>query len=91
MKISPHPQFIKAFRKRIAPKPKLVSKVLQRIKLFQQNINDPILRSHKLTGAKKELFSFSISGDIRIIYRVEVIDGEETVVFLDIGSHNQVY
>ncbi len=37
---------------------------------------------------KIELRAFSVTGDIRIVY-FEIND--ESVLFLDIGTHNQVY
>ena len=81
-------RFKKAFEKRINPNSKLFARANERIDLFRQNPFHPILRNHILTGSKKGLRAFSISGDIRIIYQpIE----ENRVRFIDIGSHNQVY
>lgn len=91
MKISLHPQFIKAFKKRISLNPKLVTKVSERLKIFQENPKYPLLKIHKLTGTKVDLFSFSVTGDIRIIYRIKVQNGKDFAELLDIGTHNQVY
>lgn len=88
MIIKLHPNFKKSYKKRIAKNPKLVSKTALRIKLFQQNPQNPILGAHRLTGAKKDLCSFSVAGNIRILYFLISID---KAVLLDIGSHNQVY
>lgn len=88
MTIELYPNFKKSYKKRIANNPKLVSQVAKRIKLFQQNPKNPILRAHQLTGAKKDLCSFSVAGDIRILY---FLISKDKAVFLDIGSHNQVY
>ncbi len=88
MKIELHPDFKKSYKKRISNKPRLASKTKERIKLFQDDPNDPVLRSHQLKGAKKNLKAFSVTGNIRIVYlRIS----ENHVVLLDIGSHNQVY
>ena len=59
-----------------------------RIKLFVENQNNPIIKDHQLTGAKKDYRSFWITGDIRIIY-YQISKNE--VLFVDIGTHNQVY
>ena len=88
MIIDLHPSYKKSFKKRIAKNPKLVSQVGERVKLFQQNPNDPILHNHQLIGVKKDLSSFSITGNIRIIY---ILISKDKAIFLDIGSHNQVY
>lgn len=79
------PYFKKIYFKRIKGNKKLENRVSERIKLFQQDPNNYFLRNHQLIGKSKGLCSFSITGDIRIIYKW--ID-EDEVLFLDIGSHN---
>lgn len=88
MKIKLHPKFEKSFQSRIASNKKLVRRTEERINLFIINPQNPLLRDHQLTGVKRGLRSFSISGDIRIVY-MQVAKDE--VMFFDIGSHNQVY
>lgn len=88
MIIQLHPQFKNAYKNRIASFPKLVSKTEERIQLFKENPRNPILRDHGLTGKLCKLRSFSVGGDIRIIYQPI---SKDSVLFLDIGSHNQVY
>ena len=88
MKIERHPSFKKAYRKRIAHNEKLVAQTLERIVLFQQNPNHPLLKDHALTGAQKHHRAFCITGDIRIIYFPV---NQDHLIFLDIGTHNQVY
>ena len=88
MKISLHPSFKKAYKVRIAQNKKLAKQTEDRITLFKNNPKNPLLKDHGLTGAKRLLRSFSITGDIRVVYLP--ISKEETV-FLDIGSHNQIY
>ncbi|MBI2597366.1 type II toxin-antitoxin system mRNA interferase toxin, RelE/StbE family [Candidatus Daviesbacteria bacterium] len=88
MKVNLYHGFVKAYKKRIAPNIKLVSKTEERISLFKSNPKNPLLKDHGLTGAKKNLRVFSITGDIRIVY---LPVSEEEVTFINIGSHNQVY
>lgn len=45
------------------------------------------LHDHALSGKLKSRRAFSVSGDIRVIYE----ELEEAYVFLDIGTHSQVY
>lgn len=82
-----HKVFEKHFKKRVFPNTKLLEKFNRRIKTFFENPNDSSLRNHRLIGDKNEYLSFSITGDIRVVYKVE----GETIVLLDIGSHSQVY
>lgn len=88
MKIELHPDFKKSYKKRIANNPKLVLKTAQRIKLFQDGSNEPVLKDHQLKGSKNNLRAFSITGDIRVVY-MKV--SNKHIILYDIGSHNQVY
>lgn len=88
MKILVHKTFDKHFRKRILPYPKIVTQYEERVELFVENPQYQLLKNHALSGTHIGHRAFSITGDIRLIY--ERID-EDTVRFLDIGSHNQVY
>lgn len=81
-------KFEKIFKRRFNNKPYLNERLQERIGLFAANPNNEILNNHRLKGYKKPLYSFSITGDIRVIY--ELID-ENTAKLLDIGTHNQVY
>ncbi len=47
-----------------------------------------MIYDHQLIGQKQNFRSFSITGDIRLVYQYV---GENTVLFFDIGSRNQVY
>ncbi len=80
-------RFFKNFKSRIASSKALNKKAQERITLFANNPHSPLLKDHSLKGNKTGLRSFSITGDIRIIYQLE----SETIYFLDIGTHNQVY
>ena len=60
----------------------------QRIRFFQNNSEDTRLRNHALTKRMKGKYAFSITDDIRIIYKYL---GKNTVRFLAIGSHKEVY
>lgn len=83
-----HNSFEKSYRKRISFSKQLALKTQLKTTLFKTNTKDPSLRDHELTGIKKGLRAFSVNGDIRIIYKIL---SHNEVVFIDIGSHNQVY
>ena len=88
MKITFHDSFEKAYAKRIKNNPKLVAKSLERIKLFQIEPRNPILRDHSLSGVKTGFRAFSVTGNYRVVYK-PISDTESILV--DIGTHNQVY
>lgn len=86
--VKTHPQFDKNYRKRILPNQTLVIRFKERLSIFLLDPNNTLLRNHKLVGKIINLHSFSITGDIRVVYKD--LSSDE-VLFLDIGSHNQVY
>lgn len=88
MTIEYHPSFKKSFKKRILFYPKLVTRTHERIALFRKDSKSPLLKDHQLTGKKAHLRAFWVTGDIRIVYLPVSVD---QVMFLDIGTHNQVY
>jgi len=80
--------FEKSYKKRIRDNKKLRIQYQKRVALFQKNSQSLLLYTHKLTGGAIDRYAFSITGDIRVVYRIYE-DG--SVLFDDIGSHNQVY
>lgn len=80
-------KFTKNIRKRLTTKT-LQGRFENRLKLFKQDKTHPLLKDHKLTGKMQGKRAFSITGDIRVVYR-ELDDN--TIQFLDIGTHPQVY
>lgn len=88
MKILYSNKFKKNFNKRIPINSPLDKKYQERLKLFNKQTNDPFIKSHKLAGKFQGYSAFSITGDIRVIY---VQESEDTVLFIDVGTHNQVY
>jgi len=79
--------FEKHFKQRIGSNEKLASQFKKRLTLFMAGELGSPLYDHALTGKLAGKRAFSVAGDIRVIY-VELVD---SIVFLDVGSHNQVY
>jgi len=87
MKIEYSTRFQKNYQKRIAQNSKLEKQFKKRLKLFFVSPDYPLLRDHALIGELEGFRSFSITGDIRLIYQIN----KKSLVFYDIGSHNQLY
>ena len=79
--------FEKNFKRRISPNAKLLNQFKERLALFVAGDLGYPLHDHALTGRLAGKRAFSVAGDIRVIY----VELEDSVVLLDIGSHNQVY
>jgi len=86
VKIRYHKQFTKHFQK--LPK-EIQQKAIKGIKKFIKNPFDKSLRNHPLSGRLIEKRAFSISSDMRIIFEEQ--EDYFLVLFLDIGTHNQIY
>ena len=88
MKIKYHKNFVKNYSKRISPNKNLDRRFKERCSIFVDDPLNPILKSHRLLGAKRHLYAFAVTSDIRVVY--QKLDSK-TVIFVDIGTHNQVY
>ena len=67
---------------------RLAELILKKMELFKLKQDLPSLRLHKLTGSMRDLWSISINESIRMIFYY--VD-ENTVNFIDIGKHEEVY
>ena len=89
MEVSFSSPFKKAFRKKI--KGNISEDVFwQSVDLF---IKDPFnlqLKTHKLSGKLKGLWSFSIDYDLRVVFYFTK-DKPPKAVFVAIGTHDEVY
>jgi len=79
--------FEKHYKQRVAPIKNLKDVYRVRVSDFQSGERGYPLNDHPLKGKLKGKRAFSIVGDVRVVYE----DTDEAIIFLDIGSHNQVY
>jgi addiction module RelE/StbE family toxin len=81
--------FKKSFKKRIKGEVKenLFWECLQ---LFIENPFDDRLQTHKLSGKLKNLWSFKVEFDIRVVFYFTK-DKPKKANLVDIGSHDEVY
>lgn len=87
MIIDYHRRFLKHFKLRIISHPSVDRQYEKRVQQFLKDRTHPIFADHALHGDMEGFRSFSVNGDIRVIYRVI----GNTLLFYDIGTHNQVY
>jgi len=85
MKIIFQKSFEKEYKK-LSNKIKL--KVQEKNTLFVADQRNPILNNHALHGRHKGYRSISITGNIRVIYKL--LD-KNTVLFAEIGTHSELY
>ena len=80
--------FKRAFKRRVKGNGVLEASFWERLEIFQNNPFDQRLRTHKLSGRLKDLWSFSIEYDLRVVFLF--LEGDR-VLFVDIGTHEEVY
>lgn len=84
MILARHKIFNKHFKARVLPNRNLVKRFEERLLLFLERSKNPVLKDYKLTGKLNGCRSFSIGGDIRVVYRIR----GNVLGLYDIGSHN---
>jgi mRNA-degrading endonuclease YafQ of YafQ-DinJ toxin-antitoxin module len=88
MQVSFSPAFKRAFKKRTKGNAELDKKFWIALEQFMVDPFDPNLKTHKLSGKLKLLWSFSVDYDARVIF---YFTKDEKAVFVDFGSHDEVY
>lgn len=79
--------FNRAFKKKINNKV-LQEKFWNKLEFFIKDPFNKTLRTHKLSGKLQNLWSFTVEYDHRVIF---YFVNDKKVVFIDIGTHNEVY
>ena len=88
IKIAFSSSFKRAFKRRIAGNVERENTFRTKVELFTNNPFAASLKAHKLSGKLKDYWSFSIEYDLRVIF---YFSNEEHAIFVDIGSHKEVY
>ena len=81
--------YIRRAAKFIKRHPEIVSQYEKTLKLLEVNPTHSSLRLHKLSGKLEGLYSVSINMSYRI--SLEFIIQEDTVIPVDVGTHDEVY
>lgn len=89
MEVSLSTSFKKAFRKNVKGS-EIEPEFWLKLEEFINDPFDPKLRTHKLSGKLKSLWSFSIGYHLRVVFFF-TNDKPKKAVLVDIGTHNQVY
>ena len=88
IKVSFSSSFRRSFKKRIKGKKELESRFWSKLEAFTKDPFDPSLITHKLSGKLKDLWSFSIEYNERVLF---YFTDDSNAVFVDIGNHDEVY
>ncbi|HAA30016.1 MAG TPA: type II toxin-antitoxin system mRNA interferase toxin, RelE/StbE family [Cyanobacteria bacterium UBA8553] len=85
--------FTRAFKATVRKRPELQQKIEQRLRLLAAEPFDPLLRTHKLKGQLSGAWSCNVEYDCRIVFNFvqNSESGEEEILLIDIGTHDEVY
>lgn len=85
MNVILHRGFVKSYKKL---RPADRKKFKERRNIFLADPFHALLQNHPLHGKYAGYLSFNVTGDIRVVYRELNL---ETVVFVEIGTHSELY
>ncbi|MCC3408791.1 MAG: type II toxin-antitoxin system mRNA interferase toxin, RelE/StbE family [Microcoleus sp. PH2017_10_PVI_O_A] len=87
------PSFKRSLKRLIKKNQQLQDQILEVLELLGDDPFNPVLKSHKLTGKLDGLWSCSVAYDCRIIFafKKDSTTGDDLIVLVDIGSHDEVY
>jgi addiction module RelE/StbE family toxin len=85
--------FKRAFKRLTRRQPNLQTQIEDRLRLLAENPFAPSLQTHRLKGKLSGAWACSVEYDCRIIFNfVENLEtGEDDILLIDIGSHDEVY
>ena len=93
MKIAWTPKSLRAFKRLIRKNPQLRPLIVKTLEQLEEDHFHSKLRTHKLTGELANIWSCSINYQYRILF--EFIrnneTGDDAILLLNIGTHDEVY
>ena len=89
----PLPRFERAFRRLIRKNPALQPQIEATLRRMAENLNDPRLKTHHLSGQLAGLHACSVAYDCRIVFAKQKHPktGAETLLLVNLGTHEEVY
>jgi addiction module RelE/StbE family toxin len=85
--------FKRAYKSRIRNRKALATKVNAVIQLLASDPFEPSLQTHKLKGALSGSWACSVEYDCRIVFDFvkNPESGEDEILLIDVGTHDEVY
>jgi mRNA interferase YafQ len=87
------PKFKRAFRRLVRKNPGLKKPIEIALRRMEEDLNNPILKTHHLSGKLTGFFACSCGYDCRIVFTKaqKARTSDELIVLVNIGSHDEVY
>ena len=85
------PAFGRDLRKWLKSHPDTAASLEATLQQLSDDAAQPGLRAHKLRGSLAGCWACSADYDLRIVFEYTVYEGEEAILLLALGTHDQVY
>ena len=85
--------FVRAFKRAVRRQPELQARVEHTLKQLAEDPFHPTLHSHKLNGELTGVWACTVDYDNRILFEFvqNPNSGEEEILLLTMGTHDEVY
>ena len=77
--------------KKLAKNPDFLIDLQTALNLIKENPYNSKLKTHKLKGKLKGLYASSIDFNFRLIFDIIHSESSDTILFVDVGVHDDVY
>lgn len=87
------PRFERAFRRLIAKNPAMQSAIETALLHMAEDLHNPRLKTHHLSGQLKGLYASSAGYDCRIVFsrQKHPKTGADALLLINLGTHEEVY
>jgi len=85
------PTFVRAAKRFIGKHPPAADALCETLRLLAEDAFDLRLRTHKLKGSLAGCWASSAGYDARIVFEFVSQGGDEAILLLSIGTHDEVY
>jgi addiction module RelE/StbE family toxin len=83
--------FVKAARRLVRKRPESVEGLRETLQILSDDAFHPLLKTHKLKGKLSGTYACSVGFDLRIIFEFVSYQGEEAILLITVGTHEEVY
>ncbi len=91
MKLIPSTLFPRAAKRMLKRNPKFADDLKIALKLLEEDVFHPRLKTHKLKGILEGSWACSVAYDLRIVFEFIQHEGDEAILLQTIGTHDEVY
>ncbi|MBN1360651.1 MAG: hypothetical protein JW993_08670 [Sedimentisphaerales bacterium] len=84
------PAFVRAARRFVRKHPPAAVAIRETLTLLAEDAFHPRLRTHKLKGSLEGCWASSAGYDLRIVFEFVEHEGQEAILLLSVGMHDEV-